>query len=81
MQLNQLVRHRLVMMLIKMLRAPALAAGFGLLQSFLEKGLFASRAMDDGTEFIDTIWRRESEAMRRLLVGDEKPFVLVKCPG
>lgn len=73
-QLNRLVQHRLVMLLIKMLRGPALAAGFGLLQSFLEKGLFAFRAMDDGTEFIETIWYRESEAMRRLLAGDEKPF-------
>ncbi len=72
--LNELVHHRLVMLLIRTLRAPARAAGFGLLQSFLEQGLKAFQIMGDGTEFIDTIWRKESEVMHRLLAGEEKPF-------
>lgn len=63
-QLNRLVHHRLVMMLIRMLRGPALAAGFGLLQSFLENGLNAFRIMGDGSEFIETIRQREGEFMR-----------------
>lgn len=75
-ELTRLVHHRLVLFLIRTLRGPARAAGFGLLQSFLERGLFAFRAAGDGTEFIDTIWRREREVMRRLLAGDKKPFTL-----
>lgn len=73
-QLNELVHHRLVLLLIRTLRGPARAAGFGLLQSFLEQGLFAFRVMGDGTEFVETVWRRESEAMRNLLAGTENPF-------
>jgi len=73
-QLNKLVHHRLVLLLIRTLRGPARAAGFGLLQSFLEQGLFAFREMGDGSEFIDAIWRNEQEVMRRLLTGDEDPF-------
>jgi len=73
-QLSKLVHRRLVLVLIRTLRGPARAAGFGLLQSFLEQGLFAFRAIGDGTEFVETIWRRESKAMHRLLAGDENPF-------
>lgn len=76
MQLTKLVHHRLVLLLIRTLRAPARAAGFGLLQAFLEQGLYAFRVMGDGTEFVDAIWQRESEYMRRLLAGDEHPFAL-----
>jgi len=73
-QLNELVHHRLILLLIRTLRGPARAAGFGLLQSFLEQGLFAFRVMGDGTEFVETVWRRESEVMRRLFAGHECPF-------
>jgi len=73
-ELNELVHHRLVLWLIRTVRGPARAAGFGLLQSFLEGGLNAFRVMGDGTEFIETIWRKESEVMQRLLAGDENPF-------
>jgi len=73
-QLNELVHHRLVLLLIRTLRGPARAAGFGLLQSFLEQGLNAFRVMGDGTEFVNTVWSKESEVMRRLFAGDENPF-------
>ena len=74
MELNELVHHRLVMFLIRTLRGPARAAGFGLLQSFLEQGLKAFQTMRDGTEFIETIWNSENEIMQRLFAGDENPF-------
>jgi len=67
--LNKLVHHRLVMMLIRMLRGPAIAAGFGLLQSFLENGLNAFKIMGDGTQFIDAIWQRENDFMHSILAG------------
>ena len=72
--LNELVHHRLVLWLIRTVRGPARAAGFGLLQSFLENGLNAFRRMGDGSGFIETVRRRESDVMRRLLVEDEDPF-------
>lgn len=69
-QLNGLVHHRLVMMLIRVLRGPALAAGFGLLQSFLESGLNAFKVMGDCTEFVDAIRQRETEFMCAQLRAD-----------
>ena len=73
-ELNELVHHRLVMFLIRTLRGPARAAGFGLLQSFLEGGLRAFQIMGDGTEFIETIWANEDKVMQRLFDGDKNPF-------
>jgi hypothetical protein len=75
MELNELVHHRLVLLLIRTVRRPARAAGFGLLQTFLEQGLTAFRIMGDGTEFIETIWNKETEVMERLLAGEKEPFV------
>ncbi|MBT8069565.1 MAG: hypothetical protein KJO80_03945 [Gammaproteobacteria bacterium] len=74
MELNELVHHRLVLWLIRTLRGPARAAGFGLLQSFLEQGLNAFQRMGDGTVFIETIWNSEREIMQRLFAGSEDPF-------
>jgi hypothetical protein len=73
-KLNELVHHRLVMFLIRTLRGPARAAGFGLLQNFLENGLNAFQVMRDGTEFIETIWHSEERFMRRLFAGSKNPF-------
>jgi hypothetical protein len=72
--LNELVHHRLVLFLIRTLRGPARAAGFGLLQAFLEQGLRAFQIMGDGTEFIETIWRNEDRIMQRLFAGEKNPF-------
>lgn len=73
-ELNDVVRHRLVLNLVRLLRLPARAAGFGQLQDFLEQGLWAFRKMGDGERFVETIYRREHEIMRRLLDGAENPF-------
>jgi hypothetical protein len=72
--LNELVHHRLVLFLIRTLRGPARAAGFGLLQAFLEQGLRAFQIMGDGTEFIETIWHNEDRIMQRLFAGEKEPF-------
>lgn len=74
MKLNELVHHRLVMFLVRTLRGPARAAGFGLLQNFLESGLNAFQVMGDGSEFIETIWHNEERFMQRLFAGDQNPF-------
>lgn len=72
--LNNLVRHRLVLYLVRTVRGASRAAGFGLLQSFLEEGLNAFRSMGDGTKFVETIYRNELESSRRLFAGDSNPF-------
>ena len=73
-ELNELVHHRLVLWLIRSVKGPARVAGFGLLHAFLEQGLTAFRIMGDGTEFIETIYNRETEVMYRLFAADENPF-------
>lgn len=72
--LNKLVRKSIVNYLLRMLRGPAHAAGFGLLQEFLESGLDSFRALKDPDYFVDTIYRREWDSMQRLFTGDPDPF-------
>ncbi len=74
--LNKLVRKSIVNYLLRMLRGPAHAAGFGLLQEFLESGLDSFRALQDPDYFVDTIYRREWGSMERLFAGDPDPFRL-----
>jgi hypothetical protein len=72
--LDTLVRKPLVNYLVRLLRGPAHAAGFGRLQEFLEAGLGAFRALPDATFFIETIHEREWTAMQRMFDGADKPF-------
>jgi len=72
--LNKLVRKSIVNYLLRMLRGPAHAAGFGLLQEFLESGLDSFRALKDPDYFVDTIYQREWDSMQRLFAGDPDPF-------
>jgi len=72
--LETLVRKPLVNALVRLLRGPAHAAGFGALQEFLETGLGSFRALEDVRGFIDTIYDREWNSMIRMFAGEEKPF-------
>jgi hypothetical protein len=72
--LDKLVRWPMVNVLVRLLRAPAHAAGFGKLQEFLEEGLAAFRALEDPAYFIETIFEREKASMNRLFAGDARPF-------
>lgn len=75
MELCRLARHRGLLLLIRAMRRPAHAAGFGLLQEFLERGLSAVRAMGrHGPAFIETIVTRETRVMQRLYDEDPDPF-------
>lgn len=74
--LNKLVRKSIVNYLLRMLRGPAHAAGFGRLQEFLETGLDSFRALEDPDHFVDTIYQREWSSMERLFAGDPDPFNL-----
>ena len=72
--LKTLVHRSIINYLLRLLRGPAHAAGFGNLQEFLETGLAAFRALEDPDHFVDTIYIREWAAMERLFDGDPDPF-------
>ena len=72
--LKTLVHRSIINYLLRLLRGPAHAAGFGNLQEFLETGLAAFRALEDPGHFVDTIYDREWAAMERLFAGDPDPF-------
>lgn len=72
--LDGIVQQPLVFTMLKIARAPAILAGLGQLQSFLERGFAAFRTMGDATEFLVAIEAREGEAMRRLFEGHADPF-------
>lgn len=74
--LNKLVRKSIVNYLLRMLRGPAHAAGFGKLQEFLETGLASFRSLEDADYFVETIYQREWGAMEMLFAGDPDPFRL-----
>lgn len=72
--LDRIVRKPIVRGLVKLARRPAHAAGFGMLQEFLERGLVAFEAMHGAKEFLGTIRARETRAMARLFAGAADPF-------
>lgn len=72
--LQNLVDKPVINYLLRMLRGPAHAAGFGLLQEFLESGFASFRALEDADHFVDTIYEREWSAMERMFAGDPDPF-------
>jgi hypothetical protein len=72
--LDGVVRKPFVHGLVRLARGPAHAAGFGVLQEFLERGLNAFLAMDGADEFLAIIRDRETLYMRRMLDGRDDPF-------
>jgi hypothetical protein len=74
--LARLVNKPLVTALVRLLRGPAHAAGFGKLQEFLESGLSAFRELKDPAFFIDTSYQREWSTMQKLFAGDKNPFLV-----
>jgi hypothetical protein len=72
--LDQVVRRPIIRGLVRLARGPAHAAGFGLLQDFLERGLTAFEALHGADEFLDVIRDRESGTMERLFAGTDDPF-------
>jgi len=72
--LGRLVDKPLVSYLVRLLRGPAHAAGFGQLQQFLESGLASFRRLEDRSWFVERIYQREWMAMEKLFAGDEHPY-------
>jgi hypothetical protein len=73
-ELAKLVHKSLVVRLIRFMRGPAYAAGFGALQSFLESGVLSFRKLEDPVYFVNTIYEREWLSMQKLFAGDAEPF-------
>ena len=61
--------------MVRWMHAPAVAAGFGKLQEFLDEGLEAFGVMGaDAEHFVGTIVERETRALERIREGSEQPF-------
>lgn len=69
---NMLMRHSL-----RLMRAPAHAAGLAALQRFLETGFDTFRTMHGAEEFLSLIRDREGALSARLFEGDDVPGELL----
>lgn len=74
--LDKAVSMPVIGYLLRISRAPAKAAGLAQLQSFLERGFAAFRALEGARGFVDEIARREVAVSQRLFAGDSDPFEL-----
>lgn len=73
-RLDALVGMPMVYTTLKLMRRPASLAGLSDLQSFLERGFEAFRAMKGADHFLRTIAERETAILRRLFSGHPSPF-------
>ena len=72
--LDRMARWPMIKTSLKMMRAPARAAGLQTLQEFLESGYNAFAKMRGADEFLATIARRETTIVERLFAGHPRPF-------
>jgi hypothetical protein len=72
--LDRMTRWPMIKTSLKVMRAPARAAGLQTLQEFLENGYNAFAQMHGADAFIATIARREAEIVERLFAGHSRPF-------
>ncbi|MCB1554967.1 MAG: hypothetical protein KDJ14_14260 [Xanthomonadales bacterium] len=72
--LDRAVSVPMIGQLLRLARGPARAAGLGALQSFLERGFAAFKALRGARTFVDEIARREGEVSRRLFEQHPDPF-------
>jgi hypothetical protein len=68
-------RNPLLRTSLRLMRAPAQAAGLGALQAFLERGFDTFRAMGGATEFLAVIANRERALAAALFDGADAPVV------
>ena len=72
--LDRMTRWPMIRTSLKVMRAPARAAGLQTLQEFLESGYNAFANMQGADEFVATIARREAAIIERLFSGHPRPF-------
>lgn len=68
--LDRFTRHAWIVTALKLMRAPARAAGLSDLQLFLETGMASFRSMSGATAFLETIQRREEHLISALFAGN-----------
>ncbi len=72
--LDETVARPMVHRLIRLMHGPAVMAGFGALQGFLQRGLDAFAHMGPADHFLDTIESRERAALEAMRAGADWPF-------
>jgi hypothetical protein len=78
-ELDRLVRHAALGVLVKLARGPAHAAGLDALQGFLERGFAAFRATGGAADFLAAIRERETQLLERLYAGEAEPLRETDC--
>lgn len=76
--LDRSVRHLWIGALLSAAHGPAHAAGFGVLQDFLERGYDAFRRMGSARELLAAIRERETQLMQALFAGEPDPFAALE---
>lgn len=74
--LEVVTRKRLILAAVKVARKPAQIAGFGELQSFIERGLAAFKAMGSANEFLATVHSREMRLLDAIYSSKPPPKAL-----
>jgi hypothetical protein len=74
--LDKLARKPLIAGALRVMEAPARAAGLGALHDFLARGFAAFRGMRGADEFLTIVGTRESRINVRLFAEDPRPFDL-----
>ncbi len=69
--LDEVVRHPMINFSVRLMRGPAHAAGFGELQSFIERGIRSFRQMKGADKFLGAIQYRETRILEQILGGGE----------
>ena len=77
--LQRLVRRRWIGVALRAAHGPARAAGFGVLQDFLELGYRAFTGMEDARTLLVTIRQRELRLMETLYSNRDDPFGLCEA--
>jgi hypothetical protein len=72
--LDRYVAKPMLRSALAVMRAPARAAGFAALQTFLERGVSAFRQMRGAAAFLATIETRETALVEAIFAGDRAPF-------
>jgi hypothetical protein len=70
--LDRLAHKPFISTALAMMRKPAQIAGFGELQSFLERGYGAFHKMAGAEDFLNQIVTREKELLEALFAGDDR---------
>jgi hypothetical protein len=70
--LDRFTKNPLLRTSLRMMRAPAQAAGLGSLQDFLESGFDAFRGMRGAEYFLNTVSTRERQLAAKLFAGEDR---------